>query len=166
MRVTTAEPRWRIQRTTDLTSYFIRRLLLVIPTFLGITLLVFAVTRVVPGGPIERAMNEALLAQTDSAVTIDMNSIGGAALSEDQLAELRAYYGFDKPWYESYVIWLGRVLKLDLGTSTRYTEPVWDIIKKPFSNLNFLRNYHPYSHVRSLYTVGHCQSTAPQQYFR
>ncbi|SVC73954.1 uncharacterized protein METZ01_LOCUS326808, partial [marine metagenome] len=48
--------------------------------------LVFAVTRVVPGGPIERAMNEALLAQTDSAVMIDMNSVAGAALSEDQLA--------------------------------------------------------------------------------
>ena len=76
-----------------MTSYFIRRLLLVIPTFLGITVLVFAITRVVPGGPIERAMNEALLAQTDSAVMIDMNSVAGAALSEDQLAELRAYYG-------------------------------------------------------------------------
>mgnify|MGYP001024964442 FL=1 len=115
-----------------MTSYFIRRLLLIIPTFLGITVLVFAITRVVPGGPIERAMNEALLAQTDSAVMIDMNSVAGAALSEDQLAELRAYYGFDKPWHESYVIWLGRVMQLDLGMSTRYTEPVWDIIKNRF----------------------------------
>jgi microcin C transport system permease protein len=40
----------------DTTSYFIRRFLLVIPTFLGITLLVFAVTRVVPGGPIARML--------------------------------------------------------------------------------------------------------------
>ena len=99
-----------------MTSYFIRRLLLVIPTFLGITLLVFAVTRVVPGGPIERAMNEALLAQTDSAVMIDMNSVAGAALSEDQLAELRAYYGFDKPWHESYVIWPVSYTHLTLPT--------------------------------------------------
>ena len=95
-------------------------------------MLVFAITRVVPGGPIERAMNEALLAQTDSAVMIDMNSVAGTALSEDQLADLRAYYGFDKPWYESYVIWLGRVMQLDLGMSTRYTEPVWGIIKNRF----------------------------------
>ena len=44
----------------EMTSYFIRRFLLIIPTFVGITLLVFAVTRLVPGGPIERALNEAL----------------------------------------------------------------------------------------------------------
>ena len=35
-------------------SYFIRRLLLVIPTFLGITFLVFALTQFVPGGPVEQ----------------------------------------------------------------------------------------------------------------
>ncbi|MDX2501159.1 MAG: ABC transporter permease, partial [Deltaproteobacteria bacterium] len=37
-----------------MTAYFIRRILLIIPTFLGITILVFTITRFVPGGPIER----------------------------------------------------------------------------------------------------------------
>ena len=36
-----------------MTAYFIRRTLLIIPTFIGITLLVFSITRFVPGGPIE-----------------------------------------------------------------------------------------------------------------
>jgi microcin C transport system permease protein len=39
-------------------DYFARRLLLIPPTLLGITLIVFLITRIVPGGPIERAMME------------------------------------------------------------------------------------------------------------
>ncbi len=39
-------------------SYFLRRLALVIPTFLGITILIFAITRFVPGGPVERMLSQ------------------------------------------------------------------------------------------------------------
>ncbi len=42
-----------------MTAYFVRRILLIIPTFLGITIMVFIVTRFVPGGPIERIIAEA-----------------------------------------------------------------------------------------------------------
>ena len=42
-----------------MTAYFIRRTLLIIPTFIGITLLVFTITRFVPGGPIQRMIAEA-----------------------------------------------------------------------------------------------------------
>ena len=80
-------------------SYFLRRFLLIIPTFIGITLLVFTITRMVPGGPIERLMTEGLLASGDSAVT-QTNTVTGNTLSEEQIAELKAYYGFDKPVFE------------------------------------------------------------------
>lgn len=117
----------------ETTSYFIRRFLLIIPTFLGITLLVFAVTRVVPGGPIERMLNEALLAGGDrGAAVAGPQGVGGSALSDDQLDQLRAYYGFDKPVLVSYVEWLGKVVVLDLGRSTRYNEPVWETIRDRF----------------------------------
>lgn len=117
----------------EMTSYFIRRLLLIIPTFVGITLLVFAVTRLVPGGPIERALNEAFLASGDSGAALTApGTIGATGLSEAQLDQLRAYYGFDKPVLISYFDWLRQVLVLDLGTSTRYNEPVWDTIKGRF----------------------------------
>ncbi|MGL5287446.1 MAG: ABC transporter permease, partial [Aeromonas sp.] len=43
-------------------SYFLRRALLIIPTFLGITLLVFTVTRFVPGGPVERMLMQVQVA--------------------------------------------------------------------------------------------------------
>ena len=37
-----------------MTAYFVRRLLLIIPTFIGVTLVAFTITRLVPGGPLER----------------------------------------------------------------------------------------------------------------
>lgn len=113
-----------------MSAYFIRRFLLIIPTFIGITLLVFAVTRVVPGGPIERMMTSALVSGEQSAGRRDTQS--GNTLSEEQIKQLETYYGFDKPLLESYTHWLGRVLQFDLGESSRYHDPVWDIIKERF----------------------------------
>ena len=86
-------------------SYFVRRLLLIIPTFIGITLLVFAVTRVVPGGPIERMLNQALMAGGERSGA--QRGVAGGVLSDQQLEQLRVYYGFDKPILISYVDWLG-----------------------------------------------------------
>ncbi len=108
-----------------------RRLLLVPPTLFGITIIVFIITRLVPGGPLERAIMEAQQFNADGA--------GGGrapgqelALSEEQLQQLKEYYGFDKPPLVSYFNWLGKVVQGDLGTSYRYNEPVWDVIKQRF----------------------------------
>lgn len=107
-------------------SYFARRFLLIIPTFLGITVLVFGLTRLVPGGPVERMLAEAQLASESAAPSTD--SFGSQSLDEDQIAQLKAYYGFDKPILQSYFEWLWKVLQLDLGESSRYGDPVWDTI--------------------------------------
>ena len=111
-------------------GYFLRRLLLLPPTLIGITILVFVITRLVPGGPLERAIMEAQQASISSGVSSTAGQ--GMALSEDQLQQLREYYGFDKPWPVSYALWVGKVVRGDLGTSYRYNEPVWDIIRSRF----------------------------------
>lgn len=113
-------------------SYFLRRFLLIIPTFLGVTVLVFVITRFVPGGPIERMITEMQQLQGERGSTADVAAGGGVALSEDQMQDLKEYYGFDRPVLLSYLEWLGKVLTLNLGLSTRYNEPVWDIIKTRF----------------------------------
>lgn len=106
-------------------AYILRRLLLVIPTFLGITILIFAITRFVPGGPVERMLAD-MQSVSESA---SMNVAGSSsALSEDQIAELNAFYGLDKPVLESYLEWLSKIIVLDLGESTRYYEPVSEMI--------------------------------------
>ena len=109
-------------------DYFIRRLLLIPPTLLGITVIVFLITRMVPGGPIERAIMEAQLAGGAGRTVAGQNM----ALSEAQLERLREYYGFDKPVFESYVDWVGKVVTGDLGTSYRFNQPVWDVIASRF----------------------------------
>lgn len=104
---------------------------MIIPTFLGVTILVFLLTRIVPGGPLERALLEATQAGTDGAanVTAEYTGQGGSTLSQEQLDQIAEYYGFDRPPIVSYVIWLRKVVRFDLGTSTRYNKPVWDIIR-------------------------------------
>tara|TARA_B110000008_G_scaffold117233_1_gene119987 strand:- start:11701 stop:12726 length:1026 start_codon:yes stop_codon:yes gene_type:complete len=108
-------------------GYIARRLLLVIPTFIGITLIVFTLTRLVPGGPIERMMTAY---QMDNQSNNSQQGIAGNTLSQEQLDQLNEYYGFDKPIFESYFSWLNKLLHLDLGQSSRYYEPVWDTIKE------------------------------------
>ena len=115
-----------------MTAYFIRRILLIIPTFIGITVMVFFITRFVPGGPIERIIAQA---QQMGRIEGTGTSTPGAAdqtqpLSEEQIEELKKYYGFDKPVLVSYFLWLGKVMRGDLGTSTRYYDPVWDMIRE------------------------------------
>ncbi len=110
-----------------MTAYFIRRFLLIIPTFIGVTLLVFAITRMVPGGPIERMISQMQIASSDVSIG-SSDSIAGNSISDEQIQELREYYGFDKPIIVSYLDWMGKVVQFDLGTSSRYDEPVLDII--------------------------------------
>jgi microcin C transport system permease protein len=111
-------------------NYFLRRLLLIPPTLFGVTLVVFLVTRFVPGGPLERAIMEAQ--QLNASGRGGTVSGQGQALSEAQIQQLKEYYGFDKPWYQSYVQWLGKLSRGDLGSSYRYNEPVLDIMKSRF----------------------------------
>jgi len=113
-------------------DYFIRRFLLIPPTLLGITLIVFLITRVVPGGPLERAIMEMQQVDMGGGRGAGGPAGGNMAISNAQLEELKAYYGFDKPALVSYGLWLGKVVRGDLGQSYRYNEPVWNIIKSRF----------------------------------
>ena len=112
-------------------TYFLRRLLLVIPTFLGITLAVFVVMQFVPGGPVERRIMQYQMGATASGRPVE-------ALPEDAIQQIREYYGFDKPVHVRYALWLWNLVHLDLGNSYIYQEPVWDVIKTRFPVSIFL----------------------------
>ena len=123
-----------------MTAYFIRRFLLIIPTFIGITMAVFVVMQFVPGGPVERQiMRYQMAAMTQGGGGgVSMSGRGSNALPEEQIEEIRRYYGFDKPIHIRYGKWLWNVLHLDLGTSYIYQDPVWDVIKSRFPISIFL----------------------------
>jgi dipeptide transport system permease protein len=88
-----------------LLRFVLTRLSLVIPTFVGVTLLTFAMIRMIPGDPIE------LLA-------------GEHGLAPARHEALRHQYGFDRPLLAQYVVYIGEVLRGDLGHSISTKEPV------------------------------------------
>ncbi len=87
-------------------DYFIRRFLLIIPTLIGATLVVFFITRITPGGPLEAALRQAVEMQGERG----MKDAGGS-LSEEQKEEMAAYYGFDRDFFPAYLAWLGALPK-------------------------------------------------------
>ena len=117
-----------------MTGYFVRRFLLIIPTFIGITMAVFLVMNFVPGGPVERQIMQykMSLAQRGGGRSVDVD------IPQEALDEMRRYYGFDKPVHIRYAQWLWKVLHLDLGRSYIYQDPVWDVIKSRFPISIFL----------------------------
>ncbi|MBS1514114.1 MAG: ABC transporter permease subunit [Bacteroidetes bacterium] len=114
-----------------MTFYFIRRFLLIIPTFLGITLITFLILQIVPGGPLEMEIMKIRMGGQKGG---ESGSTSGSTQNIPQSAidELKKFYGFDKPIHERYLIWVGNLLKFDLGRSYVYSEPVWDVIKSRF----------------------------------
>ena len=86
------------------THYLIRRLLLVIPTFIGITFACFALCQFVPGGPVEQAimaMRGIGEGPGDAAATA-----GPSGISQEQRKALEEHFGFDKPLPQRYWKWL------------------------------------------------------------
>lgn len=112
-------------------NYFIRRFLLIIPTFLGCTIVVFSILQLTPGGPYEN-----ILRQAQSRAAEGGAGGGGRQqtmeIPEAAKEELKRYFGLDKPVHERYVLWLGNVLTGDFGNSYVYSEPVMDIITSRF----------------------------------
>ena len=116
-------------RGEALRDYVIRRLLLMVPTFLGITFVTFLILQFVPGGQIDQLRMRLAGAGGGGEVA----AIGGDArvqldIPDEQLEQLREYYGFDKPVHVAYGSWLWNTLRLDLGDSFRYSEPVLRVI--------------------------------------
>ena len=89
------------------TSYLIRRLLLAIPTFIGITIVCFALTRFLPGGPVEmRLMRLRGLASQSAGGATSTFAANASHVTESYKRQLREQFGFDKPIAVQYWDWL------------------------------------------------------------
>ena len=105
-------------------AYILRRFLLMIPTLFGISVLVFTLTQVVPGGPVERMLQQLRFGGADGGGN------ASAGVTDELVEELNKLYGFDKPIHERYLHWISNVVQLDFGESYEYHEPVIDVIKQ------------------------------------
>ena len=126
-------------------AYISRRLLLMIPTILGILLISFAIVQFAPGGPVERIM--AQLQGMDAGATSRFSGGGGdigsaqmqaadtgyrgaQGLDQKLIDELNTQFGFDKPTHERFLKMLGDYLVFDFGRSFYRDTPVIQLIKE------------------------------------
>src|SRR5687767_5884181 len=94
-------------------SYLIKRVLLMIPTLLGISVISFLIIQLAPGDPVSMRMGNA-------------EGVRDQAMAEKIIAETRALYGLDQPLHIQYWRWLKRILTLDFGDSLRDHRPITD----------------------------------------
>lgn len=83
--------------------YLIRRLLLMPPTLVGITFLVFCLTRMVPGGPVQRILQEDAI----SALSGEKAGGGASQVSDDEIERLEEMFNLHEPIWKAYLQWLG-----------------------------------------------------------
>jgi peptide/nickel transport system permease protein len=92
-------------------DYIFKRLLLLIPTLFGITLITFFIIQLAPGNPVERKL------QLDQGIQAE-------AITQQIVEETKKLYGLDKPIYLRYGIWLKQIVTLDFGNSYKDHRPV------------------------------------------
>src|SRR5215213_5014784 len=107
-------------------AYILKRLLLMIPTLLGVLLITFAVIQFVPGGPVQQYLSEA---KGFGGVESGGSSYRGAqGVDPKRLEQIKALYGFDKPPHERFFQMLGQYARFDLGKSFFQNKDVWSLV--------------------------------------
>ena len=111
-------------------AYILKRILLMLPTLLGVLLLTFAVVQFVPGGPVEQYLAEARAGAGHAAEGGGMGYRGAQGVDPQRLEQIKALYGFDKPAHERFLQMLGQFARFDLGRSFFQNKDVWTLVKE------------------------------------
>ncbi len=98
-------------------NYLLRRIIFLIITLWGITVVTFLVMKLVPDDPVKKYSKEGMKLVSS-----------GEMLLDESYEELRRYYNFDKPVVTQYLIWLENILSFDFGYSHNYKKPVSELI--------------------------------------
>ncbi|MDA8793746.1 ABC transporter permease subunit [Bacteriovoracaceae bacterium] len=113
-------------------KYLLKRLLIMLPTLFGVTIIVFMIINLAPGGPIEQKIQQLRFSGSADDSGASTQSSGTSTVSKEVLEALKRQYGFDKPIHTRYLIWLKNLATLDFGESFTYEEPVLDVIISKF----------------------------------
>ena len=115
-----------------MTTYILKRLLLMVPTLLGVLMLTFVVIQFVPGGPVEQMVSQ--LQGRDGGGEGAAASVAGyrgrQGVDAARIEEIKQLYGFDKPAPERFWQMVQQFARFDLGKSFFYPKDVWELIKE------------------------------------
>jgi len=106
-------------------SYLLRRFLLLIPTFIGVTIISFLIMRLAPGDPAELRAGGGLRGAGEAGISTEKR---GAV--DEAVAQWRAQYGLDKPLPVQYAVWIKNLFTLKFGESYKDNQPVFDKIRE------------------------------------
>lgn len=111
-------------------SYILKRLLLMIPTLVGVMLVTFIVTQFVPGGPVEQLISQIQGHSQSGEASAGTEGLyrGATGLSEEHVQKLNALYGFDKPAHERFLTMMFNYASFDLGDSYFHNKSVIDLV--------------------------------------
>jgi microcin C transport system permease protein len=109
-------------------AYILKRLLLMVPTLLGVILVTFLVVQFVPGGPVEQYLSEAR--GVGGVESGGASYRGNQGVDPKRIEQIKQLYGFDKPAHERLVQMLGQFARFDLGRSFFQNKDVWTLIKE------------------------------------
>ena len=98
-------------------KYIARRILLFVPTLLGVAVVIFLLLRVLPGDPAEKIL---------------AGPYGEGTFTQEDVERLREQLGLDKPIHEQFASWILDLVKGDLGYSVARGRPVADELKRQF----------------------------------
>lgn len=114
-------------------AYILKRLLLMIPTLLGVLLVTFVIVQFVPGGPVQQYLSEARGRAGGAGGEGGGTGLayrGDQGIDQKRLDEIKALYGFDKPAYQRFWQMLVQFAQFDLGKSFYQHKDVWTLIKE------------------------------------
>jgi peptide/nickel transport system permease protein len=100
-----------------MTTYIIKRLVQVLPTLLGITMITFLIIQLAPGNPATLKLQMA-----------GQGEMGESAMAEQIVEQTKKLYGLDKPIPVQYLLWVKRVFTFDFGNSLKDHRPVLEKI--------------------------------------
>lgn len=111
-------------------SYVLKRLLLMIPTLLGILTITFVIVQFVPGGPVEQMVSQlqGREAGGEGPATSGSGYRGRQGVDAVRVEEIKKLYGFDKPAHERFFQMLGQFARFDLGKSFFHNKDVGSLI--------------------------------------
>lgn len=112
-------------------AYILKRILLMVPTLLGVLLVTFAIIQFVPGGPVEQVMSQ-LSSRTSGGERAGADSAyrGRQGVDPAQIEELKKLYSFDKPAHERFIKMVADYARFDLGQSFVHHKDVWGLIQE------------------------------------
>lgn len=128
-------------------AYIVRRLLLVIPTLFGIMILNFLIVQAAPGGPVEQVIAQIRGTNVDATARItgtgsdtggprrdtgnqsDNRYRGARGIDPRLIQDLERQFGFDRPWYERFVLMMGNYARFDFGNSFFRDRAVVDLVR-------------------------------------